>query len=482
MATQPIWQMTAVEISAAVRRGDLSAVEVTESILGRIETLDVHLNAFCTSMADSARATAASIDERVSRGESVGRLAGVPISIKDNLYIEGERTTFGSLWFEENVTPEDTPLVSRLKRADAVLIGRTNSPEFGWKGATDNLVFGTTRNPWDPSRTPGGSSGGASAAVSAGMGPVGIGTDGGGSIRIPAAFCGLFGIKASYGRVPNYPATTVDSLRHKGPLTRTVADSALVLDVIAGPDDRDALSLPAERLSYSEVLDEGIAGWKIAYSPDLGFGEVDPEVASLCRDSVERFVEAGATVETVSLDWPDPYECWNIYFYGGIAGSLGPRLEAEGDRLDPGLKELVDEGVKLSGGEFARAALDRFAYWQQVLALYADFDLLVTPATAIAAFPVGLDNARPMSGQEPRPLLWTPFSYPFNLTGQPASVVPCGFTADGLPVSLQLVGRRHDDAGVLRASRAFERVAGWADRWPELATSGEVDSSQSGSV
>ena len=473
MPTEPIWQMTAVAISSAVRSGEISAVEVTEAILDRIETVDPQLNAFCISMADSARATALSIDEQVSRGEDPGRLAGVPISIKDNLYIEGERTTFGSKWFEDNVTSEDTPLVARLKEAGAVLIGRTNSPEFGWKGATDNLVFGTTRNPWNTDRTPGGSSGGASAAVAAGMGPVGIGTDGGGSIRIPAAFCGLFGIKASFGRVPNYPATTVDSLRHKGPLTRTVGDAALVLDVIAGPDDRDSLSLPADTISYSEVLEEGISGWKIAYSPDMGFGEVDPEVASLCAAAAERFSETGATVDTVSLDWPDPYECWNIYFYGGIAGSLGPRLAAEGDQLDPGLKALVDEGVKLSGGEFARAALDRFAYWQQVVALYEDYDLLVTPGTAVPPFPVGLDNAAPMPGQEARPLLWTPFTYPFNLTGQPASVIPCGFTDDGLPVSLQVVGRRYDDAGVLRASRAYERIAGWADRWPELATAVE---------
>ncbi|HCK53735.1 MAG TPA: amidase [Planctomycetaceae bacterium] len=473
MPTEPIWQMTAVAISSAVRSGEISAVEVTEAILDRIETVDPQLNAFCISMADSARATALSIDEQVSRGEDPGRLAGVPISIKDNLYIEGERTTFGSKWFEDNVTSEDTPLVARLKEAGAVLIGRTNSPEFGWKGATDNLVFGTTRNPWNTDRTPGGSSGGASAAVAAGMGPVGIGTDGGGSIRIPAAFCGLFGIKASFGRVPNYPATTVDSLRHKGPLTRTVGDAALVLDVIAGPDDRDSLSLPADTISYSEVLEEGISGWKIAYSPDMGFGEVDPEVAALCAAAAERFSETGATVDTVSLDWPDPYECWNIYFYGGIAGSLGPRLAAEGDQLDPGLKALVDEGVKLSGGEFARAALDRFAYWQQVVALYEDYDLLVTPGTAVPPFPVGLDNAAPMPGQEARPLLWTPFTYPFNLTGQPASVIPCGFTDDGLPVSLQVVGRRYDDAGVLRASRAYERIAGWADRWPELATAVE---------
>ena len=473
MPTEPIWQMTAVAISSAVRSGEISAVEVTEAILDRIETVDPQLNAFCISMADSARATALSIDEQVSRGEDPGRLAGVPISIKDNLYIEGERTTFGSKWFEDNVTSEDTPLVARLKEAGAVLIGRTNSPEFGWKGATDNLVFGTTRNPWNTDRTPGGSSGGASAAVAAGMGPVGIGTDGGGSIRIPAAFCGLFGIKASFGRVPNYPATTVDSLRHKGPLTRTVGDAALVLDVIAGPDDRDSLSLPADTISYSEVLEEGISGWKIAYSPDMGFGEVDPEVAALCAAAAERFSETGATVDTVSLDWPDPYECWNIYFYGGIAGSLGPRLAAEGDQLDPGLKALVDEGVKLSGGEFARAALDRFAYWQRVVALYEDYDLLVTPGTAVPPFPVGLDNAAPMPGQEARPLLWTPFTYPFNLTGQPASVIPCGFTDDGLPVSLQVVGRRYDDAGVLRASRAYERIAGWSDRWPELATAVE---------
>ena len=468
MTDNPIWQLPATTISERVRSGDLGAVEVTEAILSRIEQLDPEINAFCTSMADAARRRAAEIDDEVAGGIDPGPLAGVPISIKDNLYIAGERTTFGSLWFKDNVTQEDTPLVARLKSAGAVLIGRTNSPEFGWKGATDNRLFGVTRNPWNTETTPGGSSGGASAAVAAGLGPVGIGTDGGGSIRIPAAFCGLFGIKASFGRVPNYPATTVDSLRHKGPLTRTVADAALVLDVIAGPDDRDAMSLPGETMRYSEVLEEGSSGWKIAYSPDLGFGEVDPEVASICAAAAEQFSNAGALVETVSLDWPDPYDCWNIYFYGGIAGSCGPRLADEGDQLDPGLRELVEEGVKLTGGEFARAALDRFAYWQQVVSLYDSYDLLVTPGTAVPPFPVGHDNAPPMPGQEPRPLLWTPFTYPFNLTGQPAAVVPCGFTASGLPLSLQVVGRRYDDAGVLRACRAFEQVAPWADRWPEL--------------
>ncbi len=470
MSETPIWQMTAVDLAAAVRNRDLSAVEVTEAILARIDAIDPVLNAFCISMAGSARTTAVAIDERLARGEDVGPLCGVPISIKDNLYIAGERTTFGSKLFEDNVTPEDTPLVARLKAAGAVLIGRTNSPEFGWKGATDNLVFGTTRNPWDTQRTPGGSSGGASAAVSAGLGPVGIGTDGGGSVRIPAAFCGLFGIKASFGRVPNYPATTVDSLRHKGPLTRTVADAALVLDVIAGPDDRDPASLPADPVHYIEAIAEGIEGCRVAYSPDLGFARVDPEIAGICATAAARLSEAGAGVETVALDWPNPFDCWNIYFYGGIAGSLGDRLEAEGHLLDPGLREQVELGLQLTGADFAKAALARAAYWQQVLSLYDDFDLLVTPATAVPAFPIGLDNAEPFPGQAPQPLAWTPFTYPFNLTGQPASVVPCGFTATGLPVALQFVGRRFDDAGVLRASRALEQLAPWADRWPELAT------------
>lgn len=469
MAETPIWQMTAVDLAAAVRNRELSAVEVTEATLERIEQLNPTLNAFCISMAESARSTAVAIDEIVARGEDAGPLCGVPISIKDNLYIAGERTTFGSKLFEHNVTPEDTPLIERLKAAGAILIGRTNSPEFGWKGATDNRVFGTTRNPWDTGRTPGGSSGGASAAVSAGLGPVGIGTDGGGSIRIPAAFCGLFGIKASYGRVPNYPATTVDSLRHKGPLTRTVADAALVLDVISGPDDRDPASLSADTVSYIGTLAEGIDGCRIAYSPDLGFAQADPEIAQICATAAEKFSDAGASVDTVSLDWPDPFPCWNIYFYGGIAGSLGARLAEEGDLLDPGLREQVELGLQLSGADFAMAALDRAAYWQQVLALYEDYDLLVTPGTAVAAFPVGMDNAEPLPGQQPRPLQWTPFSYPFNLTGQPASVVPCGFTASGLPVSLQIVGRRFDDAGVLRASRAFEQHQSWADHWPALA-------------
>ena len=468
--TTELWQLSAVELAAAVRDREVSAVEVTELVLDRIDRLNPAINAVCISMADSARARAAEIDEAVGRGEDVGPLAGVPITIKDNLYIEGVRTTFGSKLFEDNVTPEDTPVIERLKAAGAVLVGRTNSPEFGWKGVTDNRVFGITRNPWNTELTPGGSSGGASAAVAAGLGPVGIGTDGGGSIRIPAACCGLAGIKASHGRVPNYPATTVDSLRHKGPLTRTVADLALVLDVIAGPDERDPASLPDPGVSYIEAIDEGIEGLRIGYSPDLGYAVVDDEVAAICSSAAMRFAEAGATVETLTLDWDDPFECWVVFFYGGIAGSLGVHLADHGDLLDPGLRAAVEEALKYSAADCGIAALDRAAFWQRVRVLFEEIDLLVTPALAVTPFPVGQDNPVPPPGVSSRDLRWTPFTYPFNLTGQPAAVVPCGWTEAGLPVNLQIVGRRWDDAGVLRAARAFEQIEPWAGHWPELAT------------
>lgn len=474
MSNETLCYLSAVELAAAIRDRALSPVEITQAVLERIDRLNPTLNAFCTSMADEALATARQAEADVIAGKPLGPLHGVPVSVKDILYVKDVRTTFGSKLYENNVTTEDAPSIERLRRAGAILIGRTTTPEFGWKGVTDNRLFGITRNPWDPALTPGGSSGGAAAAVAAGLGPVGIGTDGGGSIRIPAAFCGVVGLKASFGRVPNYPASAVDSVRHTGPLTRTVADAALVLNVLAGPDERDPGSLPASATDYVKDLDHGIQGLRLAYSPDLGFARVEPEVAELCQRASGWFVEAGAALEPVALNWEDPYECWRVFFYGGIAAFLADKLTEQGDQLDPGLRAVTEEGVKLSAVDYVNALLRRNAFWQKVRVLFEHYDLLLTPALAVPPFPVGRDNADPFPNQLPRPLQWTQFTYPFNLTGQPAVSVPCGWTNSGLPVGLQIIGRRFADATVLRAARAWEQLQPWAHRRPQVAEKSSV--------
>jgi aspartyl-tRNA(Asn)/glutamyl-tRNA(Gln) amidotransferase subunit A len=460
--------LSAVELASRIRGKELSPVEVTEAVLERIDKVNPALNAICTSMADEARATAQRLEDALMRGQDIGPLGGVPVTVKDIVAVKDSRTTSGSKLFEETISTDDAPAIERLRAAGAVLVGRTSTPEFGWKGVTDNRVFGITRNPWNTDLTPGGSSGGASAAVAAGLGPIGIGTDGGGSIRIPAAFCGLVGHKQSFGRIPNFPATAVDSLRHTGSLTRTVADTALALNVMAGPDERDPASLPAENVDYRQEIERGIEGVRIAYSPDLGYAQVQPEVASICEQAVARFAEAGATVEYPGVRFSDPYDCWNVFFYGGIAAFMDSHFDERGDLLDEGLREVVREGRKLSAVDYVNATFRRNAFWQWMHAFFEDYDLLITPALAVLPFAVGQDNADPLPGQTPRALQWTGFTYPFNLTGQPAASVPCGWSESNLPVGLQIIGRRFDDGTVLRAARALEQLQPWADRKPEI--------------
>jgi aspartyl-tRNA(Asn)/glutamyl-tRNA(Gln) amidotransferase subunit A len=465
---QALCFLSATEMAQAVRDKSVSAVELTESVLARIEQLNPQLNAYCTLMADSARMAAADADKQLAAGEPIGALHGVPISVKDNLSVKDSRTTFGSKLNEHQITREDAPAVERLRAAGAIIVGRTNSPEFGWKGVTDNRVFGTTRNPWNLDVTPGGSSGGGSAAVAAGLGPIGIGTDGGGSLRIPASFSGLVGLKSSYGRVPTWPGISVGSLRHVGGMTRTVTDSALLLNVIAGPDDRDADSLPAEDLDYVAELDHGIEGMRLAYSAEMGYATVDPEVARLCEQAAMRLSEAGATVEQVDLDWQDPYECWRVFFYGGSAARLGRVYKEQGHLLDPGLLPCVEQAVQLSGLDYSDALQARDEFWHQVRRVYETFDLLITPTLAVPPFAVNQDNADPFPGEQLGDLQWTRFTYPINLTGQPAISVPAGWTESDLPVGLQIIGNRFDDRRVLRAARALELIQPWADRWPQL--------------
>ena len=468
MPTDDLTWFSAVELASLIRTRKVSPVEATKAILARIERHNPALNAFVTMHSEEALCSAGKAEELLMSGQRVGPLHGVPFHVKDNLFVAGSRTTFGSKLTETNVTGDDCPAVERLRAAGMILVGRTNTPEQGWKGVTDNRVFGITRNPWNVTLTPGGSSGGAAAAVAAGMGPIGVGTDGGGSLRIPASFCGVFGFKPSFGRVPNWPGSGGAMLRHIGTMTRTVGDMAATLDVMSGPDGRDLLSLPHTGERYLPNIDKGIRGKRIAYSPNLGYARVDPEVAEICQRAVARFVEAGAIVETVQLDWKDPYDTWSVFFFGTAAAALEKKLATQGDLLDPGLRRVVDKGLQLRGVDFANALGARHEFWERVRRTYESFDLLVCPTLPVPPFSVGQDDANPIDGIVHGPLQWTQFTYPFNLTGQPAGSVPAGSTHSGLPVGLQIIGNRHADLLVLQASRAWEQIQPWNDQRPTL--------------
>ncbi len=468
MAQDDLAYQSAVELAALIRTKKVSPREVMQALLKRIETLNPKLNAFVTVAAEEALCAATRAEQAVMSGERLGPLHGVPLHVKDNLFVAGSRTTFGSKLLEQNITADDCPAVKRLRSAGMIVMGRTNSPEFGWKGVTDNRVFGITRNPWNTNLTPGGSSGGASAAVATGMGPIGMGTDGGGSLRIPASFCGLVGFKASFGRVPNWPGSGGAILRHIGTITRTVADMAASLEAMAGPDPGDLLSLPRSAVSFTAELETGIRGKRIAYCPDLGYATVEPEVAAICQQAAKRFTEAGAIVEEIKLEWRDPYPAWSVFFFGTAAAAVEKKLATQGDLLDPGFRRVVERGLQLRGVDFANALAARHDFWEQARKVYERCDLLLSPTLAVPPFAVGQDDADPLNGEKLDSLQWTRFTYPFNLTGQPAASIPAGWTKSGLPVGLQIIGDRFADLLVLQAARAFEQIQPWAQLRPKL--------------
>ena len=460
--------MAAADLAAAIARRKISPVEVVDVVLARIEALE-RLNAYVTLDAEGARHAARAAERAVMRkGARLGPLHGVPFSVKDLVVTKGVRTTFGTPIYKDNVPTEDAPMVARLKAAGAIMIGKTNTPTFGWIGATHNPLFGATRNPWNLERTPGGSSGGAAAAVAADLAPLAVGTDGGGSIRIPASFSGIYGLKPTFGRIPIHPPSAAWSLSHVGPMARTVRDAALMLQVSAGPDERDASSLPAPGVDYVKALRGGVKGLRVAYSDTLGYAEVvDPEVREACGKAARAFRELGCRVEEIDPGWPSPFAAWRAIFAGGIATRLAS-YTSERDKIDAGLLRIVDEALKSPPTAFVQAFFDRLAWLDHPRRLFEGYDLLLTPTLARPAFAVGLDNATEIAGRPVPEWAWSPFTYPFNLTGQPAASVPCGFTKGGLPIGLQVVGRRFDDATVLRASAAFEAARPWAQNRPPL--------------
>ena len=458
-ATTDAAMLSATELIAHYRRKTLSPVEATRAVLERIERFDGAVNAFCLVDPERALESARASEERWRRGAPAGLVDGVPATIKDLVLTEGWPTLRGSRAVaRDQAWDQDAPATARLREQGAVLIGKTTTPEFGWKAVTDSPLTGITRNPWDLAKTPGGSSGGAAAACALGMGALHVGTDGGGSIRVPASFSGIFGLKPSFGRVPAWPLSPFGTVAHLGPMTRTVGDAALMLNVLALPDARDWQALPFDPRDHRIGLEDGVRGLKIAFSPDLGYAEVDPEVAGLVASAAAAFAELGADVEEADPGFADPRAVFVAHWYAGAANLLRHYDERQRAEMDKGLVEIAAEGAAFGLLDYLEAVARRGDLGQQMQAFHERFDLLLTPSVPIAAFAAGIERADP--ARQERWFDWAPFSHPFNLTQQPAASVPCGLTAAG-PAG-RAADRRADArrcAGAARRPRVRGRPA-----------------------
>lgn len=471
MTTELCWT-SGRDLAAQIRRKAVSPVEAVDAVLERIERVNPAVNAYCTVTADQAREAARAAEQAVARGETVGPLHGVPYSLKDLTPTRGIRTTMGSKIFEHQVPQEDAILVERLRGAGAILVGKTNTPEFGCKPFTDNRIFGATRNPWAPDRSAGGSSGGAAAAVASGLAPVAEGSDLAGSIRHPAAWCGVVGFKPSQGRVARYPnAAGWNAMSTSGPITRTVADAALMFSVMSGPDDRDPLALPATGDDWARLADGAqIRGLRAAWTPDLGgAAPMDRAVAGVCEAAAKQLAGLGAGVEQASPEIGSITEPFLALNAAVRLATVGKYLEQWRAQMDPILVRRLELGRSLTPDDIGRAEVERTAYHHRLRRFFERYDLLLLPATAVAATPLDAPMPSEIAGrritQHIDMLLPT---FAFNFSAYPAITVPCGFTDEGLPVGLQIVAGWRQDARVLTAAAAFEAAFPWTDRRPPL--------------
>lgn len=457
--------LTASELVAAYSSGELSPVEATSAALQAIDERDGELNAYCLVDREVAMAQAEESATRWREGNPNGWLDGVPTSIKDMFLTQGWPTLRGSTCVDPDQPWEvDSPVTARMREHGLVLLGKTTTPELGWKGVTDNPLTGITRNPWDPHLTPGGSSGGSSAAIAAGMGELSVGTDGGGSVRIPASFCGIVGFKPTHGRIPLYPASPFGALAHAGPMARSVDDVALLLDVLALQDPRDPAALPPQVGTYREAVRRDVRGLNAAFSPDLGYVDVDPEIAQIVVSAVAALSEAGLRVEEADPGFTDPLEAFDILWATGAAKWLDTFPEGSAEKIDPGLRAVWEKGLTYSASDYLDANAERAAIGIRMGEFHTRHDVLITPTVPIPPFEAGHD-VPPGSGLNGW-AQWTPFSYPFNMTQQPAVSVPAGFTSSGLPVGLQIVGPRHSDDLVLAVARLLEEIRPWPASTP----------------
>jgi Asp-tRNA(Asn)/Glu-tRNA(Gln) amidotransferase A subunit family amidase len=478
--------MSAYELAEKIKTQELTSIEITETIIERIEKINPIINAYCTPTFDLARDMAKKADAAVKKGEKIGLLHGIPISIKDETDTKGIKTTYGCVAYENYVPEEDDITVRRVKDAGAVILGKTNTPAFGYKGVTDNLLFGPTKNPWNLEKTSGGSSGGAAAAVAAGISPLAIGSDGGGSIRIPSCFCGVFGLKPHFGRIPQAEmilAGYLGTFVHRGPIVRYVKDAALMLDVLAGPDDIDRYSLPKPNFSYSERIEEQPKKLKIGFSFDLGFIRIiDEEVKNSVLNSVQKFekfdwiveksdrINLKAPCETIlgkiRIQMPE-LAMWVIWTTG-FAYSSKKLFKKWKDKLDPELVQSIKIGFNYSTENIKSAEFHRELIYNNICKHFKEYDILITPTLACPAFRLGISDAEEINGKKVGPGAWMLYTFPFNMSGHPVASIPCGWSSDGLPIGMQIIGNRFDELTVLQVSKAFEELQPWQDKKPQF--------------
>ena len=454
---------------------EVSPVEATQLYLDRIEAMDSQLNSYLTVTAEEALEAARAAEEQVARGGDLGPLHGVPIGIKDLQMTKGIRTTGGSLAYKDRVPDADSAVVERVLASGAIILGKTNTPEFGLLGANENLLGDDCRNPWNPERTSGASSGGAGAAVAAGLSSIATGGDGGGSIRIPASFCGIYGIKPSQGRVSSFSGVAAHPLANytsqQGPMSRTVRDSAILLQVLAGHDPRDVNSLRDAAPDFVGAVDRGVDGLRVGYSADYGFAAVDPEVAAMCERAAQVFSDLGCDVEESDLALESPFETWWTLFSTNAYASQGHLLADQSELLTWYARNAIEAGAKVSGVDYSRAVGERDRMMAQFAEQLERFDILLSPTMAVPAFPVK-QYPEEIAGRpaEPNPAFaFMPFTHPINVIGNAAATVPCGFSADGLPIGLHIVGRPRDEETVLAASAAFEQAQPWIQHRPQVS-------------
>ena len=464
----------ASELRKLTANKQLSPVELTEMYLRRIEEMNPTLNAFLTITADQAMETAREAEAAVVRGDALGPLHGIPTSIKDLVPTKGIRTTRGSLTLKDWIPDEDDAVVDRIKGAGAIILGKTNTPEFGQSGTTENKLGDDCRNPWNPERVAGGSSGGAGASLAAGLNPIAQGSDGGGSIRIPASFCGVYGIKGTQGRVPRKYSTQQGHLpinfSQIGPMSRTVLDSAIFMNVMAGPHPRDPGSALGEPPDYTAELNKGVKGLRIGWSPDFGSAAVDPEVLQSTQKAAEVVQELGASVEPAGLEI-DISALQRLYVTITNVShymAYGWAFEENPEMLMDYVHTNIKNGKAVTGVQYAMATSELAQHRAKAAAYFDDFDLLLTPTLAVPAFPCG-QRLVVIGGKNVGSKGHYPFTFGFNMSGHPTASVPCGFSSDGMPIGLHIVGRRLEEVTVLQASAAFEQAQPWADKLPSVS-------------
>jgi len=475
MNKEDICFMSAFEMREKIKSQELSSIEITETIIERIKKINPIINAYCTPTFELARETAKKADEAVKRSETLGLLHGIPTSIKDLMQTKGIRTTFGSKLYEDFIPEQDDVAVQRLIASGCVILGKTNTPEFGAIALTNNKIFGETKNPWDIERNSGGSSGGAASAVAGGIGPLALGSDGGGSIRVPSSCCGVYGLKPTFGRIPSYPRIGIHfiSMDHYGPIVRYVKDAALMLNTLKGHHPGDFNSFPDDDIDYVKVIDDKPKKLKIGYSMTLGFWKaLDEEVKENVLNGVKKFEQFDWEVEEAELKIKNPDSSFKTLVSIGYAYDLQKDYNNRLEDLSPDLIGSIRLGLDNTAMNIGKARERRKLVYEIMYQYFKKYDVLITPTLPCPAIKPGWSEtgtAFPTIGKKALNITsWMTYTYPFNMTGLPAASIPSGWTKSGLPIGMQIIGKRYDEKTVLQVSKAFEEVSPWQDKRPKF--------------